>query len=160
MFHSRGATQEDFQLIAAFPQDEEELFYMFPKGVYPLSPEQLEEAALQRFSPTVVTYSGDLAGYCNFYDVRTGQECWLGNVIVNPKYRRIGAGAFMLETMKRKALEEYRAKELKLVCHNTNTKALLFYYKHGFRPFDMKVMEDYKQDTIAGIMMKTELAGG
>jgi ribosomal protein S18 acetylase RimI-like enzyme len=158
MFHFRDVTHEDFKIIAAFPQNREEWFYMFPKGVYPISPEQLEEAALHRFSPTVITCSGDLAGYCNFYDVHAGQDCWLGNVIVNPKYRRAGAGAFMLETMKRKALEEYKARELKLVCHNTNTKALLFYYKHGFRPFDMKVMEDYKQDRIAGIMMRIELA--
>lgn len=157
MLQFRDAIQDDFKIIAAFPQNREELFYMYPKGIYPLQPEQLEQAAAERFAPTVVTYSGEPAAYGNLYDVQAGRDCWLGNVIVNPKFRRHGAGSLLLETMKRRAAQEYKAKELKLVCHNVNTKALLFYFKHGFTPFDMKVMVDWNQNTIAGIKMAVAL---
>jgi ribosomal protein S18 acetylase RimI-like enzyme len=157
MLQYREVRQADFKMIAAFPQNQEDLFYMFPKGKFPITPEQLEEVALSRFSPTVITYNDEVAGYCNFYDVAEGQHCWLGNVIVHPGFRRIGIGTFLIDVMKNRAHEEYRAQELKLVCHNTNTKALLFYYKHGFRPFDMKVMEDYKGDQITGIKMSINI---
>lgn len=157
MLGYRDVTHEDFTTIAAFPQNQEELFYMFPKGIYPITADELEEVASSRFSPTVITYDGEVAGYCNLYDVNVGQDCWLGNVIVHPEFRRKGIGVFLIETMKNRALMEHKAKELKLICHNTNTRALLFYYKLGFRPFDMKVMEDYKNNTIAGIKMSINL---
>lgn len=157
MFQSREAHHEDFAIIAAMPQNQEELFYMYPKGVYPVLAEQLEEAASMRFSPTIVTFEGAVAGYCNLYDVTREQECWLGNVVVHPSYRRHGVGTFLLNTMKQIAIHQYQAKRLHLICHNTNTKALLFYYKQGFKPFDIKVMEDYEKNRIAGIMMSVEL---
>ncbi|WP_052487678.1 GNAT family N-acetyltransferase [Gordoniibacillus kamchatkensis] len=160
MLQYRNTIPADFAAIAAFPQSREEFFFMFPKGEYPPRPEQLEKVATERWSPTVITIGGELAAYANFYDVRAGHDCWLGNVIVNPKFRRSGIGSFLLETMKRRAADEHNAMELKLVCHNTNTRALLFYYKHGFRPFDMKVAEDCHHNAIAGIQMSLPLTTG
>ncbi|MDR0263230.1 MAG: GNAT family N-acetyltransferase [Sphingobacterium sp.] len=157
MFQSRAANHEDFLIIATMPQNQEELFYMFPRGIYPVLAEQLEEVASMRFSPTVITYMGEVAGYCSLYDVTEGQECWLGNVIVHPNYRRYGVGSFLINAMKQIAKTEYKAERLNLICHNTNTKALLFYYKQGFKPFDMKIMEDYKRNMISGIKMSIEL---
>ncbi len=157
MLQSRNATHEDFMIIATMPQNQEELFYMYPKGKFPISSEILEEVALSRFSPTVITYMGEVSGYCNLYDVNEGQDCWLGNVIVHPNFRSHGVGSFLLDTMKNIARIEYNAQELKLICHNINTRALLFYNKHGFKPFDMKVMEDYKSNKIIGIVMSTNL---
>jgi hypothetical protein len=72
MFRYRDANREDFLIIAAFPQSREELFYMYPKARFPLTAEQLEEAAANRFSPTVMTYDGVIAGYANLYDVHEG----------------------------------------------------------------------------------------
>lgn len=157
MLQYRDAEHADFKMIAVFPQNQEDLFYMFPKGNYPITPVQFEEVASNRLSPTVITYNHEVAGYCNFYDVTEGQDCWLGNVIVHPEHRRSGIGTFLIDVMKTKAHKEYGAQKLKLVCHNTNTKALLFYYKHGFRPFDLKVVEDYKGDQIIGIKMFIKL---
>ncbi|SMF68937.1 Ribosomal protein S18 acetylase RimI [Paenibacillus barengoltzii] len=157
MFQFRKAAHEDFLIIATMPQNQEGLFYMYPKGKFPISSEILEGVASSRFSPTVITYMGEVAGYCNFYEVNKGHDCWLGNVIVHPNFRRKGVGAYLLETMKNIARIEYNARELKLVCYNINTKALLFYYKHGFKPFDMKEMEDFQSNKIIGIMMSTNL---
>ncbi|WP_235918278.1 GNAT family N-acetyltransferase [Paenibacillus lutrae] len=64
---------------------------MFPKGTYPLTSQQLEEEALRRKCPTVLTCSGEIAGYANLYD-SAENACWLGNVIVSPAFRGRGAG--------------------------------------------------------------------
>ncbi|MEK3724010.1 GNAT family N-acetyltransferase [Paenibacillus sp. FSL H8-0034] len=157
MFQYRDVRHEDFKIIATFPQNQEDLFYMFPKGIYPITPEQLEEVALIRFSPTVILYQDQVVGYCNFYKADEGKDCWLGNVIVNPEYRKIGIGTYLIQIMKNKAINHYKAQELKLVCHNTNTMALLFYYKQGFKPFDMNLVEDYKGDQIIRIIMTIKL---
>jgi ribosomal protein S18 acetylase RimI-like enzyme len=61
--------------------------------------------------------------------------------------------------MMKRASTELKVKQLRLVCHNTNTKALLLYNKMGFKPFDMKVMNDCSNNEIAGIKMKSELSG-
>ncbi|KKO51732.1 GNAT family N-acetyltransferase [Paenibacillus sp. DMB20] len=157
MLEYRDAVSDDFRIIANFPQNPVELFYMFPKGTYPVTPEQLEETALVRYAPTVITQRGKVVGYCNLYDVTEGNDSWLGNVIVHPGFRRAGIGEFLLNSMKHRARSEYACRNLKLICHNTNTGALLFYYRHGFKPFDMKVMEDDKGSRIAGIIMSLDL---
>lgn len=157
MFKFRHADQEDFSIIATMPQNQEELFFMYPKGKFPISAENLKEVASRRFSPTVITHMDEVVGYCNFYEVNKGRDCWLGNVIIHPDFRSKSAGAFLLKTMKDIACTKYNARELKVVCHNTNTRALLFYHKHGFKPFDMKQVEDYKGNKLVGILMSTTL---
>lgn len=91
------------------------------------------------------------------YEVNQGQNCWLGNFIVHVKYRKQGVGSYLIDTMRNIAKTEYEARELKLVCHHTNTRALLFYHKTGFKPCDMKVQEDYKGERICGIIMSIDL---
>lgn len=142
------------------PQSAEELFYMFPKGKYPLSPDELEQVAQTRKSPTVVTAAGgEVAAYCTLYDVVEGESAWLGNVIVHPNYRRAGVGSFLVTAMKQVARSDYRAAALHLVCHNTNTGALQFYYRQGFRPYDMIAMADYQANEVVGILMSSRLWG-
>jgi len=156
IFQFRDAHQEDFKVIASFAQNQEEAFYFFPKATFPVAPEQLEEAASVRFSPTVILYKDEVAGYCNFYEVNEGKECWLGNVIVNPSYRKSGVGSYLIEVMKKKAAEQYKANALHLICHNSNTKALLFYYKQGFKPYDLKLINN-KGASLIGIMLSIPL---
>ena len=61
--------------------------------------------------------------------------------------------ALLLE-MLRKAREELQVPKLKLVCHNTNLTALLFYNKLGFKPFDLRPMKNEAGETIVGIQME------
>lgn len=157
MFQFRDVTGEDFKVIASFPQNQEELFYMYPKGIHPLTADQLADAASERYSATVITLSNNVVGYSNLYDVTEGNECWIGNLIVSPNSRGIGAGTFLVQTMIRRAAEEHKVKQVKLICHNINTSALLLYYKLGFRPYDMKTMEDYNHRQLAGIKMSIEV---
>ena len=157
MLQARPAEREDFASIARMPLNPLELFYMYPKGVFPVSPDELAEVAASRSSPTVVLADGAVAGYGNLYDVERGRHGWLGNVIVHPDYRRHGIGAFLIETMGTIAREKYGAEELRLVCHNTNTKAMLLYGRMGFKPFDMQQTTDYNGDTVVGIRMFVRL---
>ena len=78
-------------------------------------------------------------------------------MIVKPGYRKSGVGSYLIEVMKKKAADKYKAKTLNLICHSTNTKALLFYDKQGFKPYDMKQMKNYNGELIIGIMLSITL---
>lgn len=160
MFRYRNARKEDFQTIAQFPQNRMEYFYMFPKGAYPPDPDQLYEASLNRLLATVIECDQEIAGYCNVYDLVEQQLCWLGNVIIHPKYRGKGAGKYLITHMMARVRTELNVPELRLICHNTNTTALLFYDKLGFKPFDIVRLNDPDQQIIAGIKMFKRLDGG
>ncbi|ACT01342.1 GCN5-related N-acetyltransferase [Paenibacillus sp. JDR-2] len=157
MLTFRDSTQEDFKRIAAFPANASEAFYMFPKGTFPINPEQLYEVSLTRRVPTVIEYNGEPAGYSNLYDVEEGNSGWLGNVIIGTQFRRIGAARFLIQTMLNRAKEELGLIELNLICHSPNTKALLMYNQFGFKPYDLKVLKNEEDIDIAGILMRITL---
>ena len=46
---------------------------------------------------------------------------------------------------------------MKLYCHNTNTRALIFYTKQGFKPCGSKVIENQEGKKILAIEMEKEL---
>ena len=157
MFQYRDATDADFPVIASFPQNEDEAFYMYPKSIYPLTAEQLQAVAASRCCPTVVTDSDTPIGYGNLYEVNEGEDCWLGNVIVRPSSRGSGAAAYLIQTLINRAAEEYGVKTVRLVCHNTNTRALLFYTGLGFAPYEVRPQEGPRK--VAGIRMSLPVEG-
>ncbi|SDZ10116.1 Acetyltransferase (GNAT) family protein [Evansella caseinilytica] len=156
MYSHRSAVNEDYKTISLFPQDARELFFVYPKGSYPLTAAKLQEVAQSRVNPLVVLDNGVIVGYGNLYDV-SEDECWLGNVIIRPSYRGKGVGRYLIETMKAYAKSELSVKRFRLVCHNINTKALLFYTKLDFKPFDVKVMTDNEGNEMIGIKMEVRL---
>ncbi|PYI54803.1 GNAT family N-acetyltransferase [Paenibacillus flagellatus] len=158
MYVCRPATRDDFPIVAAFPQSEDELFFMFPSADYPLRAEQLEANARDRLFPTVVTDdAGAVAGYANIYGYTEGSHCSLGNVIVSPDHRGRGAARFLIETMIAKARDELRVPRLVLTCHHPNTRGMLFYDKLGFKPFGLKKITNRRGDVIVGILFEMHL---
>jgi len=157
LFEYRDVAEADFPLIASFPQDEDEAYYMYPKAIYPLTADQLRSAAAGRSSPTVVTDSGTVVGYGNLYEVNEGEDCWIGNIIVCPSRRGSGAAAYLIQSLINRASEEYRVKTVRLICHNTNTRALLFYAGLGFKPYEVRHQEGSRK--IAGIRMSLPVEG-
>ncbi|GGG22174.1 GNAT family N-acetyltransferase [Paenibacillus abyssi] len=153
MYNYRSLQKNDLETICSFPKSEEELYYMFPKATYPLTPKQIEEAVKSRLEPTVVLFNNEVVSYANFYD-HDGESCWLGNVIVSQDYRGKVVSQFLIETMESIAKQNMNVNKLKLVCHNTNTRAILFYKKHGFRPFDISIRVKPSGEFIAGIHME------
>ncbi|SEG73067.1 GNAT family N-acetyltransferase [Paenibacillus sp. UNC499MF] len=157
-YQNRPLSPDDLDVISGLPRHAGELFYMYPKGVYPLTPEQIRETLKTRFCPTVITAEGgEIAAYANLYDCVRGAECWLGNVIVAPGYRGKGASSYLIRTMMDKAKREFHAPYLNLICHNTNTPALLLYTKLGFRLYDVSEKTGPDGERLAGIHMRVSL---
>lgn len=156
----RPLRPEDLAAVCSLPQNAEELYYMFPKAVYPLTPKQIEEALRTRLEPTVVLYGREIAAYANLYkldDDLNGDICWLGHVIVAAGHRGKGASRYLVETMESIAKNRLHARRLRLVCHNTNTRGILFYHKLGYRPFDISARTKPTGEPIAGIHMEKVL---
>jgi len=153
LLHQRKSTPNDYETIAAFPQSREEAFYMFPRGQYPLTAEQLEVNGASRFSHTAILDGDTLVGYGNLYDVSPGSHAFIGNIMVRPANRRSGTGTFLLRTLIGRAVEEHAAQEIRLVVHNTNTRAMLLYIKLGFKPYDTGVTTGPDGSPMVRIMM-------
>ncbi|GLX68064.1 hypothetical protein MU1_24090 [Paenibacillus glycanilyticus] len=118
--------------------------------------QHLYEVSLTRKAPTVIEYNKEPVGYSTLYDVEEGSG-WLGNVIISKHHRRIGAARYLIETMVNRAKEQFGVRELHLVCHNTNTKALLLYHQIGFKPYDLRIVTNEEKVEIAGVVMKLTL---
>lgn len=150
-YSHRELRESDLAEISAFPSSRDELFFIGPRFVYPLTPDQIRTMLANRASPTVAVDGDDKPiAYANLYDLNPeASTCWLGNVIISPDYRGRGVAERLLRTMMRKARDEHGIGTLKLYCHNTNTRALLFYAKHGFVPCGSNVVESHQGKLVA-----------
>lgn len=153
----RLAKQEDFETIVTFPRNAEEAYYMFPRGTYPLQADALYQVSCERKLPIVLEKEGRIAAYCSLYDVAEGGAGWLGNVITAPEARGGGTAENLIRYMMKRSREEFRLAELHLVCHSSNARALLFYHRLGFQPYDLKKTEDWESKPIARIYLKQSL---
>ncbi|WP_205297651.1 GNAT family N-acetyltransferase [Pantoea sp. Cy-639] len=88
--HHRPVTIDDIPTICQFPQGPDELFYMFPKATYPLTPAQLADTIAQRSGSTVIEGDGVIVGFANLYKAQYRGICALGNVVVAPAARGKG----------------------------------------------------------------------
>ncbi len=159
MFECRPVQSEDYPVISTFPRDEEELFYMFPKASYPLTPDQIETNSNNRLHPTVVVSDDNkVAGYANLYGQEDGDRCWLGNVIISPDFRGTSAAGTLIQHMVSFARDELKVKFLNLCCHNSNMRALFFYTRLGFKPYEIVKLEGRQGQAIAGVYMRMELS--
>lgn len=150
----REVRPDDVPLVCSFPQSAEELYFLFPKASWPLTPEQLERAIDARFDSTVVLDHGAVAGFANFYLREPGGACAIGNVVVAPAARGKGVGRFLIETMIGKALRDHRAAEIRISCFNENVAGLLLYAKLGFVPHRVEQRADPRGDRVALIHMR------
>ncbi len=149
----RAVEQRDLETICGFPQNARELFYMFPKAEFPLTVEQLAAAVESRLESTVILKGGEIAGFANMYDVVENRYCSIGNVIINPKFRRQGIGEFVMQVMEGIATGKYNVSELRLVCFNGNP-GILLYSKLGYHPYGIKRWTDKENEPVALIEMK------
>jgi len=65
----RPVKADDIKTICDFPQNAQELFFIFPKAHYPLTEAQLIAAITQRFDSTVVEIDGAVVGFANFIEL-------------------------------------------------------------------------------------------
>jgi RimJ/RimL family protein N-acetyltransferase len=139
----RPVQPDDLPVICSFPRSAQELFFMFPKAAYPLTPAQLQGAIDQRHDSTVALVNGRLAGFANFYICEPGLRCAIGNVIVSADQRQQGIGRALIKEMLRQGFGVHAVKTVEISCFNLNTAGLLFYPKLGFQPVFIEERVDW-----------------
>lgn len=150
----RPVDEKDIQVICSFPQSEDELFFLFPKAAFPLTPSQLQDSIAQRSDSTVVELDGKVAAFANFYRWEAGGSCSIGNVIVSPAARGSGVGTYLIEQMVGLAFSKHQAAEVTVSCFNQNVAGLLLYPKLGFQPYAIEERQDKKGNRVALIHMR------
>jgi len=137
MIEYRAVTKSDLPIICSFAGSEEELFFFYPKGEYPLNPEQLQKAIEQRSDSTVMLCDGVVAGFANFYHWANG-VCCIGNVVVAPAMRARGLASQLIRTMIGIAVHRHAATRIEISCFSQNAAGLLLYTSLGFEPFGIE----------------------
>lgn len=156
MLSHREVRPEDVARVCSFPRSAEELFFLFPRAAFPLTPDQLRRAIEQRHDSTVVVLDDQVCGFANFYVREVSGTCAIGNVVVAPEARGRGVGRYLIEVMIRKALLDHRAEEVRISCFNGNVAGLLLYAKLGFAPFDVERRLDPGGARVALIHMRLD----
>lgn len=146
----RPVAEKDIQVICGFPQNEDEVFFLFPKAEFPLAPSQLQDAIAQRSDSTVVELDGEVVAFANFYRWEAGGCCSLGNVVVSPAARGRGIGRYLIEQMSGLAFSKHHAAEVTVSCFNQNIVGLLLYPKLGA----IEERKDKKGNRVALIHMR------
>jgi RimJ/RimL family protein N-acetyltransferase len=157
-FTARAVTEADISAICRWPQNDAELYYCFPKASYPLSPEQLADAIAQRAESTIIEIGGEAVAFANFYRWDHGGVCCIGNVIVSPAARRLGAAAFLMTHMCAVAFRTYEASQVRVSCFNQNTAGLLLYSSLGFQPFAIEERRDKNGARVALVHLQRSTA--
>lgn len=155
MFLHRPCSNNDIHTICSFPQNITELFYFFPKAIFPLTPEQLQSAIDNRSDSTIIESDGTIVGFANF--VRWGDTCNIGNVIIAPFARGKGVAHYLIKTMITLASEKHSASTVVISCFSENTAGLLLYKKLGFEPFDIEERESPEGKRVALVRMRYKI---
>lgn len=134
----RNLLPSDLEIICKLPQNQRELFFMCPSADYPLTIEQLGKIIKDRFESTVILLNNEIVGFANFYEVKEGQYCAIGNVIVSPHFRKCGIATFLVSVMENIGKQKYRVSEIHLSCFNENINGLLLYSKLGYIPYEIE----------------------
>lgn len=129
----RPATAADLQTVVGFPQNADELFFCYPKAIWPLDVGQLAAAIAERRDSVVVELDGRIAGFANFYQWQHGEFCALGNLMVAPWARSRGVAQYLVSVMERIAREHYKVPLMKVSCFNANAGGLLLYSRMDYR---------------------------
>lgn len=150
----RPVSEQDIPVLCRFPQSAEELFFLFPKANFPLTPEQLQESIARRSDSTVVERNGDVVAFANLYRWEFGGCCAIGNVIVSPLVRGMGVGHYLIERMIDLSFSKHQAAEVSVSCFNQNTAGLLLYQKLGFQPYALEERRDIWGNRVALVHMR------
>ena len=137
MYSIREVRKQDYNSICGFVEDQKECNYVFPRAVFPLTSEGLDSFVSSRKNSSVICESEAIIGFANIFDIKENIECSIGNFIIKKEFRQEGTGNYLLEEMIQVAVGTYGAKRIIIPCWCENSKAIMFYSKNGFKPYDI-----------------------
>lgn len=132
----RPVREEDLKRIIAFFANEREQCYAFPEAPWPLTADVLKQSIDSRSDSSVVLRGSAPVAFANLFKIVPGEECTIGNVVVDAKHRRKGAAQFLLRSMIDIAAEKYRVGRVIAPCWSENTAGLMLYSRLGFHTYD------------------------
>ena len=141
MYAIRPVEEKDLEKIIGFFNEEKELRYSFPEAPFPLTREFLKQSIDSRSDSSVVVQNNAPVAFANLFNIKTGEECTIGNVIVDKKHRRKGAAQFLIHAMVDIAAGKYRVGRVIVPCWSENTAGLMLYSRLGFHPYDTVVRQ-------------------
>ncbi|NRH26190.1 GNAT family N-acetyltransferase [Pseudomonas sp. MS19] len=153
----RPALPADLPSVVGFTQTEQELYFSFPKAIWPLSLEQLAEAMATRQGSTVAVLDGEIAGFANFYQCQPDEFCALGNLMIAPWARGKGVAQALIGAMERLAREQFNARFLRASCFNQNSAGLLLYPKLGYTVDAIVERQNHQGQRVALIQFSKSL---
>ena len=156
MLKARCVSETDIPTVCLFPQNANELFFMFPKATYPLTHEQLRESIAKRMDSTVVELNGQVVGFANLYRWEFEGKCSIGNFVISPDARQRGVGKFLVQHMVEQAKSRHHARDVTISCFHQNIGALLLYTKCGFEPYEIEPRVDPYGNPAALIHMRLQ----
>lgn len=115
----------------------EELYLVYPSGIWPFDTAQLNQLSKERSDFTVVLDQERVIGFANLYENLSGDKLFIGNVVISDTYRSQGIGKRLIRHMCDIIFNRY-ASEVHISVFNFNTPALLLYASLGFRPYDLE----------------------
>lgn len=154
MLKFRDANELDFGEICKLIKTKQEMFLVYPKGSFPLTPEQLQQLSTLRKELTVAVNNNHITGFANLYDFEQDKYAFIGNVIIKQEHRGMGYGRLLISHMLKQAFEKYSLPEVRISVFNQNTPALLLYSRFGFEPYMIEERIDSDNNKVALIHMK------
>jgi predicted GNAT family N-acyltransferase len=151
----KNAVESDLEMICKLPENKEVLFYMYPKGRFPLNKTQMIELFHKRFEHTVFYINDEIVGYANIYFTQNEVEPHIGNVILHKDYRGKGYGKFMVQTMIGKAFKLSLNHKIKIGVFETNPNVYKLYKNFGFKEVAYEYRRDYNGRNIKLILMES-----
>ncbi|HFC91563.1 MAG TPA: GNAT family N-acetyltransferase [Leucothrix mucor] len=159
MYEIREATEKYFEGICDLIDSEEELFWVYPNGEYPLTVSQVIKLSKERKELTVAVDDNEVIGFANLYNYQPNKVAFIGNVVIGKRHRGKGLGKEIISYMLGKVIGKYNLPEARISVFSDNVPALLLYSTFGFSPYKIEERKSPKGIRVALIHMKKVLDG-
>lgn len=147
----RPTIQADYLPICQLFSSPEEMYLIYPRGTFPMTPEQLQVIAQERIDLTSVTVGDRIVGFSNLYNFTPDQYAFIGNVVIHPDQRGKGTGKALIAYMLNLCFIRHSLPEARLSVLNYNSRALLLYNSLDFTPYAIEEIAGLTGDRVAFI---------
>lgn len=122
-------------IIARWPRDGQELFWLAPKTIPPLTPAKVVGWAVPEGRPMLFKHDSvaEPIGYLELNPMPAEfSHYWFGHCVIRPEFRGTGQGRLMIALALEFAFHAKRASRVSLVVFPENVQAIRCYRRVGF----------------------------